>query len=44
MLIAVGLALIVADWHPAYLIGFGLAAVVMLVLSTAPVRSALGQH
>lgn len=41
--IGTGIAVMVATWHPAYLIGFGLAAVVMLVLSTAGVRRALGQ-
>ena len=38
-----GLAVIVGSWHPAYLIGFAFAAVVMIVLSTASVRRALGQ-
>lgn len=42
--IGTGLALVLATWHPVYLVGFGLAAAVMLVLSTASVRSALGQH
>ena len=41
--IGTGVGLMVATWHPAYLIGFGLAAVIMLVLSTAGVRRALGQ-
>ena len=41
--IGTGVAVMAAEWHPAYLIGFGLAAVVMVVLSTGPVRSALGQ-
>ena len=41
--IGTGVAVMTAEWHPAYLIGFGLAAVVMVVLSTGPVRSALGQ-
>jgi hypothetical protein len=42
--IGTGIAVMVATWHPAYLIGFGLAAVVMLVLSTSGVRSELGQE
>jgi len=42
--IGTGVAIIVAAWHPADLLGFGLAAVVMLVLSTASVRRALGQE
>jgi hypothetical protein len=42
--IGTGIAVMLADWHPAYFIGFALAAVVMLVLSTSSVRSALGKH
>jgi hypothetical protein len=42
--IGTGLAIMIVEWHPAYLIGFGLAAVVMVVLSTAAVRRALGQQ
>jgi hypothetical protein len=41
--IGTGIAIMVAEWHPAYLIGFGLASAVMLVLSVASVRRALGQ-
>ncbi len=41
--IGTGIAVMVATWHPAYLAGFGLAALVMVVLSTAGVRRALGQ-
>jgi hypothetical protein len=41
--IGTGVAVIVGSWHPAYLIGFAFAAVVMIVLSTASVRRALGQ-
>lgn len=41
--IGTGIAVMSADWHPVYLAGFGLAAVAMLVVSTASVRSALGQ-
>ena len=42
--IGTGAAMIVTEWHPAYFVGFALAAVVMLVLSTSSVRAALGQH
>lgn len=42
--IGTGIAVIAATWHPAYLVGFGLAAVVMTVLSTGSVRRALGQE
>ena len=42
--IGTGIAVIGATWHPAYLAGFGLAAVVMTVLSTGAVRRALGQE
>lgn len=42
--IGTGVAIIVATWHPIDLVGFGLAAVVMIVLSTASVRRALGQE
>lgn len=41
--IGTGIAIMVAEWHPAYLAGFGLASAVMLVLSVASVRRALGQ-
>jgi hypothetical protein len=41
--IGTGIAVVTATWHPAYLVGFGLAAAVMTVLSTASVRRALGQ-
>jgi hypothetical protein len=41
--IATGVAILIAPWHPAYLIGFALPALVMVVLSTASVRRALGQ-
>ena len=37
------IAVLAADWHPSYFAGFVFAAVVMLVLSMAPVRRALGQ-
>ena len=42
--IGTGVAIMVAGWHPVDLVGFGLAAVVMLVLSSASVRRALGQE
>jgi hypothetical protein len=42
--IGTGIAVMVADWHPIYLVGFGLAAAVMLVLSAASVRRALGKE
>lgn len=42
--IGTGIGIMVASWHPLYLIGFALAAIVMLVLSTASVRRALGQE
>lgn len=41
--IGTGVAVMAADWHPIYLFAFALAAVVMLVLSTGPVRRALDQ-
>lgn len=41
--VATGVAVLVAEWHPAYIVGFAMAAVVMLVLSTTTVRRALGQ-
>lgn len=42
--VGTGVAVLVAEWHPAYLIGFALASVTMLVLSTGSVRRALGQE
>jgi hypothetical protein len=42
--IGTGVAVLTVDWHPAYLIGFGLATAVMIVLSTTTVRRALGQE
>lgn len=44
MAVGTGVAVLVATWHPAYLVGFALASVTMLVLSTASVRRALGQE
>ena len=44
MAIGIGVAVMTASWHPAFLVGFGLAAVVMMVLSAASVRRALGQE
>lgn len=42
--IGTGLAIMMATWHPAYLIGFVLAAVVMVILSMGTVRRTLGQE
>jgi len=42
--IATGIAVMTAEWHPLFLVGFGAAAVVMIALSTASVRRALGQE
>jgi hypothetical protein len=42
--IATGAAVLLIEWHPAYLVGFALATAVMAVLSTAGVRRALGQE
>ena len=39
-----GAALTIGSWHPAYLLGFAASAVMMLVLSTGPVRRGLGQE
>jgi uncharacterized membrane protein (DUF2068 family) len=41
--IGTGIAVLIAEWHPLYLVAFAIAAVVMVVLSTASVRNALGQ-
>ncbi|HUF07229.1 MAG TPA: hypothetical protein VMP86_07570 [Candidatus Binatia bacterium] len=41
--VGTGAAIFVATWTPLYLVGFALAIAVMLVLSTASVRRALGQ-
>ena len=42
--IATGAAVLLIEWHPAYLVGFALATAIMAVLSTASVRRALGQE
>ena len=42
--IGTGLAVMVADWHPIFLVGFAAAAIVMLALSATSVRRALGQE
>jgi hypothetical protein len=42
--VGTGVAVLVAEWHPVYLAGFGAAAIVMLVLSVSSVRDGLGQH
>jgi hypothetical protein len=41
--VGTGIAVLVAEWHPLYLVGFALAALVMVVLSSASVRRALGK-
>ena len=41
--VGTGIAILVATWYPGYLVGFALAAVVMVVLSAPAVRRALGQ-
>lgn len=41
--IGTGIAIMTATWHPAYLLGFAIAGIVMLVLSTSSVRRGLGQ-
>lgn len=41
--IATGIAVITYEWNPIYLVAFGAAVAVMLVLSTTSVRRALGQ-
>lgn len=43
LVIGTGIAVMVAEWHPIYLFGFALGAIVMLVLSVASVRRALDQ-
>lgn len=45
VLLAIGtsVTVMVAEWHPVYLVGFAMATAVMLVLSIASVRRALGQ-
>lgn len=41
--VGTGLAVLATEGHPAVLLGFVIAAAVMLVLSTGPVRRQLGQ-
>jgi hypothetical protein len=41
--IGTGVAVMTAEWHPAYLAGFAVATVLMTVLSAPSVRGALGQ-
>ena len=45
VLIAIGTAaaVFIADWHPAYLVGSGAAAALLVLLSMPDVRRALGQ-
>ena len=42
--IGTGVAVLTAEWHPGFLVGFALATAVMIVLSTTTVRRALGQE
>jgi drug/metabolite transporter (DMT)-like permease len=42
--IGTGGAILLAEWQPVFLVGFVLAVVAMLVLSTSSVRRALGQE
>ena len=42
--IGTGIAIMAVEWQTLFLIGFGAAAIVMLVLSTTSVRRALGQE
>ena len=42
--VGTGIAVLNAEWHPAYLIGFGLPALTMLVLCLPTVRRELGQE
>jgi len=41
--VATGIAVLILEWSPTYLVAFGAAVIVMLVLSTTSVRRALGQ-
>jgi hypothetical protein len=41
--VGTGIAVLTAEWHPVFLVGFGLAAAVMLVLSAPSVRRVLGK-
>jgi hypothetical protein len=41
--VSAGIAILIVEWHPLYLIPLGAAVLVMLVLSTSSVRGALGQ-
>jgi hypothetical protein len=41
--VGTGVAVLTAEWHPAYLAGFALPGAAMLVLCLAGVRRALGQ-
>jgi hypothetical protein len=44
MAVGTGIAVLNVNWHPAYLIGFALPALAMLVLCTPSVRRELGQE
>jgi hypothetical protein len=41
--VASGIAVLAVEWHPIYIVPFAAAVLVMLVLSAASVRRALGQ-
>jgi hypothetical protein len=41
--VAAGVAVLVVEWHPIYLVAFAASVLVMLVLSASSVRRALGQ-
>lgn len=45
IVVAIGTAaaVLIADWHPGYLVGFGMAAGLLVLLSMPAVRRALGQ-
>jgi len=42
--VGTGIAIVTTPWQPVYLLGFAIATVVMIVLSTGSVRRALGQE
>jgi peptidoglycan/LPS O-acetylase OafA/YrhL len=43
MAVGTGVAILVSEWHPVFLVGFALPTLVMLVLSSSVVRRELGQ-
>lgn len=44
MAVGTGIAVLSAEWHPLFLVGFGLPAVAMLILCIPAVRRELGQE